>query len=1664
MFSDMSRTCLCLALAALFAGAPAVSAQSVSQVADISPGAAGSNPSLPVVMGNVGYFAATDPTHGTELWRTDGTPGGTFLVADIWPGVNSSSPAEIVVAEDRLFFVASDTTAGRELWTSDGTAAGTHLVKDVYPGPSSSLPASLTPVGSNVFLKACVTAYGCELWKSDGTTAGTTMMRDIRVGTYSSFPNYLVALGNLVLFAANDAVVGEELWKSDGTTAGTVLVKNIDPTPLVSESDGRGRSYPKNLTRLGNVVVFVADNGTQGYELWKTDGTTPGTVMVIDLYAGSTQGAWSSAGGWYPVGDYIFFIGKTAANPAYRTFVTDGTAAGTHDGGDQLGPSVERAYLDGWFYYPGGSVSLGTELWFTDLTMRSLFANLAPGSASSNPKNLRTIGSHVYFAANDQSTGEELWRTDGYASGPIRVGDINPGAGSSSPSAVVPLGPYLLFTANDGTTGVELWSVILNQAPVADAGPDQQIAEGGTALLDGSASSDPESEPLTYEWRDHNGWVLGTEATTSLSLPNGIYDITLTVSDGELTHTDTVRVRFGNTIPLAHAAGPYSSVRNADIPFDGSASTDPDGDALTYTWDFGDGQTGTGATPVHSYFMLGEYTVTLTVNDGTADSTPVTSTVTIVNQTPVAAINSDSGGIRNVVVWFSGTDSSDPDSDPLTYTWNFGDGATGTGSAVAHAYSSLGPVTVTLTVSDGTTSASTTKTITIQNLRPWANPGGPYSGLRNIPIVFNGSASTDGDGDPLTYSWDFGDGGTATGASPSYTYFGNTTYTVTLTVSDGTTTSYPATTTVTVANQAPIVSAGGPYSGVRNTPIQFSATATDAEDDPLWHIWQFGDNENGDGLTPTHAYATTGTFTARLIVGDGRGPDVIVETTVTIVNRSPSANAGGPYNGVPGTAIAFDGSASSDPDGDPLTYTWDFGDGSTGTGVNATHAYAAAGTFTVTLTVSDGTASSTPATSEVTIANRAPTANAGGPYNSVRNVAITFDGAASSDPDGDSLTYTWDFGDGTTGTGVSPTHTYIARNTYTVTLTVSDGTDSSTPATATVTIANQPPTANAGGPYTGARNVAIMFDGSASTDPEIDPLMYTWDFGDGSTGGGMTDAHAYTTTGTFTVTLTVSDGVFAPTPLTATATTTVTITNQAPTANAGGPYNGVRNSAIAFSGAASSDADGDPLTYLWNFGDGATGTGASPTHAYASAGTFTVTLTVSDGTTSSVPATATVTIANQAPAANAGGPYSGTRLTPIAFNGSGSSDPEGDALTYTWNFGDGATGNGVSPAHSYTAIGTFTVTLTVNDGSTSSAPVTTTVQITNIGPAVSLTSPASGSVFHAPASVALAASANDPDGGVAKVEFYAGAAKIGEALVAPYAMTWSGAAPGTYSLTAVVTDSSGATAASAPVAVIVNAPPTVALTAPSNNAQFAAPASIALTATAGDTDGSIAQVQFFQGTTSLGIDTTSPYSVTWSNAPVGVYVLTAVATDNRGAITTSSVITVRVTASLSPTADSYVRGSNANGNFGNATTLTVQQGSSGGNQRWSYLKFDLTSVPSVSNAKLRVYGSVSGTTSTVIQTAVYPVSDTTWTETGLTWNNKPPSGTTALSVVTIVNNSTADRWYELDVTAYLQAEKAAGRNVVTLALKNLANSTPHVQLVSAEATPVANRPHVLVVP
>jgi Galactose oxidase-like, Early set domain/Bacterial Ig domain len=231
----------------------------------------------------------------------------------------------------------------------------------------------------------------------------------------------------------------------------------------------------------------------------------------------------------------------------------------------------------------------------------------------------------------------------------------------------------------------------------------------------------------------------------------------------------------------------------------------------------------------------------------------------------------------------------------------------------------------------------------------------------------------------------------------------------------------------------------------------------------------------------------------------------------------------------------------------------------------------------------------------------------------------------------------------------------------------------------------------------------------------------------------------------------------------------------------------------------------------------------------------------------------------------------------------------GEDLTAPYNF----TWSGV-------AAGTYTLTARAVDnlgGAGTSAASTITVTAGNTPPTASLTSPTDGATFAAPATVNLAATASDADGTVTKVEFFNDATKLGEDSSAPYSFTWSGVAAGTYTLTARATDNLGGVGTSAASTITVtagNTPPTVNITSPADGAVFAWKPTITVTATASDADGSVAKVEFRDGTTVLGQDTSAPYSFTWRNVPVGSHALTALATDNAGAVTTSTAVGITV--------------------------------------------------------------------------------------------------------------------------------------------------------------------------
>ncbi|HEX6099439.1 MAG TPA: ELWxxDGT repeat protein [Thermoanaerobaculia bacterium] len=248
-----------------------------------------------------------------SLWRTDGTEAGTYAIA--------SNVQQLHATPSKLFFVADSSAFGAELWVSDGTLAGTHVVKDIHKGQDSSLD-----------------------------------------DPYDDFEIVFQALGDKIVFAADDGVHGLEPWVSDGTEAGTMLLRDVAPGDEWSMLPAFDREVSASA---GGFAYFVADDGVHGHELWRTDGTPEGTVLVHDIARGRAS---STPARMRAIGDRVYF----AAND------------GVH----------------------------GRELWWSSLAGTGLVADVAPGTDSSLPHDMTELDGWLYFFAQTEATGDELWRVE----------------------------------------------------------------------------------------------------------------------------------------------------------------------------------------------------------------------------------------------------------------------------------------------------------------------------------------------------------------------------------------------------------------------------------------------------------------------------------------------------------------------------------------------------------------------------------------------------------------------------------------------------------------------------------------------------------------------------------------------------------------------------------------------------------------------------------------------------------------------------------------------------------------------------------------------------------------------------------------------------------------------------------------------------------------------------------------------------------------------------------------------------------------------------------------------------------------------------------------------------------------------------------------------------
>lgn len=304
--------------------------------------------------GGLLFYRTYRPTIGVELWVSDGTSGGTNMVQDIcdnWPSypheltgfkgelifaaenceasgdalyrtdgtaantvkLGGKDPLGLMVAGDTLYFSVTFDNYGRELARSTGVPGSIEMADEINPGGGGSSIFHITQVDTLIFFRAFHTDYGAELWAYNQNTGKAYLVKDIWPGSSgSSFPDELISYNGKLIFQAHDGTYGQELWISDGTEEGTYMLKNIN-----EEAGGPpyGHSYPRKFYEAAGRLYFSANDGTNGTELWQTDGTEEGTLMVHNigyLHNGSDPGSFTE------MDEYLYF--HAYYNGRYRLY------------------------------------------------------------------------------------------------------------------------------------------------------------------------------------------------------------------------------------------------------------------------------------------------------------------------------------------------------------------------------------------------------------------------------------------------------------------------------------------------------------------------------------------------------------------------------------------------------------------------------------------------------------------------------------------------------------------------------------------------------------------------------------------------------------------------------------------------------------------------------------------------------------------------------------------------------------------------------------------------------------------------------------------------------------------------------------------------------------------------------------------------------------------------------------------------------------------------------------------------------------------------------------------------------------------------------------------------------------------------------------------------
>lgn len=458
------------------------------------------------------YFRNTDAVNGEELWRADIHSGGAALFYDTYPGNGDSKPRGFTKAGDKIFFRANAPDTGEEPWVYDLLSDSTYLPTDLAFGGIGSYPDYFAEFNNKVYFRAQTSGVGNELFYSDGTAANTDTLVDLCPGSCNSYPTPHLPVNGKLVFHAQTSMYGGELYTTDGTIENTRLLKDINP--------GAGYATPSNFTKFNNKLAFIANNGSITNSFWITDGTSDGTIEINNL--GVNQGAYL----FQPFDSILYFSFNDGAE-GHELYRTNGTLSGTYKAVDmstsgtakikKIGRLYDKMYVlksDGLYCTDGtqeGTTELDIDPYFPHIVsnffqLRNKLILLAGNygnykiysityndSAISHfpiPDDniypietiLETRGDYIYFTRDDGMHGSELWRTDGTPENTEMVEDILGGEESSTIVQFEAFDTLALFSANSVAYGREPFKYTFE--PDIKVFNKQEYISGDTIILE----------------------------------------------------------------------------------------------------------------------------------------------------------------------------------------------------------------------------------------------------------------------------------------------------------------------------------------------------------------------------------------------------------------------------------------------------------------------------------------------------------------------------------------------------------------------------------------------------------------------------------------------------------------------------------------------------------------------------------------------------------------------------------------------------------------------------------------------------------------------------------------------------------------------------------------------------------------------------------------------------------------------------------------------------------------------------------------------------------------------------------------------------------------------------------------------------------------------------